>query len=279
LHLAEELDIFDSVGIDVELVKFASLSDTQRAYINGRVDGLTSTLIEVVQAQVLGHRPLLVVAIPDYSDGGDVIVARNEISSVRDLAGKNVGAEISALGIYLLHRALRQNGLSLNDVNVINVEQNQGKKMILAGDIDAFVSYAPYSTELLRLDHIHTVFSSAEIPYEIVDTIAIAKDVLQQKPEFVKQLLIAWQQVLDYARSNPEQAMQDMAAGLNMNQAELDLALQDVTILNRQQQIAVLGKPTDLQGKIIEVCETLVTTKALQYDCAKLPDLVYRGEI
>ena len=102
LYLAEKKQFFEKVGANIKLYQLGSLSDAQRAYLNGQVDGLTSTLIEAVQAQVLGGQALKIIMVPDYSNGGDVIVSNKSASSISDLKGKTIGCEVSSLGIYIL---------------------------------------------------------------------------------------------------------------------------------------------------------------------------------
>jgi len=129
LYLAEQKGIFEQVGLNIELVQTSTLSDAQRAYINNYVDGFTSTLVEAIQVEPLGGNSIKVVLLPDFSNGGDVILANKSIQSITDLKGKNIGCEVSSLGIYILQQALSKYGLLIEDVNIINTEQANGKKL------------------------------------------------------------------------------------------------------------------------------------------------------
>ena len=122
LYLAEQKGFFKQVGANIKLVQLASLTDAQETYIEGHTDGMTSTLTEVVQAPFLGGKPLNVVLVTDYSNGGDVIIASKDIPDLTSLKGKTVGCEVSSLGIFILQRALKTVGLTLSDVTVVNVE-------------------------------------------------------------------------------------------------------------------------------------------------------------
>lgn len=276
LFLAEQKGFFEQVGLNATLVQLGSLSDAQRSYINGHSDGLTSTIIEAVQAQVLGNRPLEIVMVPDYSNGGDVIIARNEFANIETLKGKTIGAEVSSLGIYLLQRALAKSGLDLKDVNIINVEQMNGGKMMLSKKIDAFVSYPPVSIDILKNEGFHTIFSSAEIPKEIIDTISISKTALSQNPEFVKRLHKAWQMALDYYENHPEEALQIMAQREGISTTDFESVLSDLKIVNLAGQKAIFQSPKKLQQSVLEVCQTLVDIDALATNCKELPNLVYQ---
>lgn len=279
LYLAEKKGFFEQNGLNIKLVQLDSLADTQRAYISGRVDGMASTIIEAVQAKPLGGKPLQIILIPDYSNGGDVLISSTEIKSITELKGKTVGCEVTSLGIYLLQRALHKHGLTLEEVNVVNIEQSAGKEAIEKGDIDAFVSYPPESVKLLKNLKFHTIFSSAEIPFEIIDTVAISISKINENPELVPGLHKAWQMSLNYAKENPEKAYQIMAEREGISSEEFKNALNDLTIMDHEDQKSIFAKSENLQSAAIDVCKTLVHVKSLNIDCDTLPKMIYKGRL
>lgn len=276
IYLADKKGFFKEVGLNIEVLQLVSLADTQRAYTKGQVDGLASTLIEAVQAEPLGGKPLKVVLIPDYSNGGDVIISVPEITNVKQLEGKKVGAEISSLGIYVLERALNKAGLALKDVSLINTEQAQGEKALQEERIDAFVSYPPISVKLLRNGRYHKIFGSDEIPKEIIDTVAFSEEVIDRHPGFVEKFQQAWQMALDYAEKNKDEAYQIMAQREGISLEEFSATLDDLIILNAEEQARLFESPDVLQRAVINVCETMVHVKSIEVDCESYPDIIYR---
>ena len=279
LYLAEQKGFFQEVGLNVQLIQLGSLADAQRAYINGRADGLTSTLIEAVQAEPLGGKPLTITLVPDYSNGGDVIIASSEIKDITALKGKTVGCEVTSLGIYVLQRALSKAGLSLDDVNVVNTEQSGGERAILDKTIDAFVSYPPESINILKNKGYHIVFSSAEIPFEIIDTLSISSEVIMKTPGLIKKLHKVWDLALEFSKANPDEAYQIMAEREGISAEEFKAALSDLVVLDRKEQQKLFAQPDKLESAAMSVCKTLVKVKSLNSDCAYLSGIVYRGEI
>lgn len=279
LFLAQELNFFQEQNLNIELVPFGSLSDAQRAYVNKRVDGMASTIIEVVQASVYGDRPLKIVLVPDYSNGGDVVVARSDVSSIEKLKGKNIGAEVSSLGIYMLHRTLAKAGLSFEDIHLVNVEQSSAKDAFVQNRIDAFVTYPPYSLNLLKLENMRTIFTSAEIPFDVIDTLSLAADLLTKDPTLVPKLHQAWQKALDYAAAHPNEANQIMADRQGISVEEFTSILCDVHIINQTEQKAIYADKDALQNKAIDVCEVLNHVGSIEQACNELPNLVYQGSL
>jgi NitT/TauT family transport system substrate-binding protein len=277
LYLAEEKGFFEQAGINIQLIQLDSLSDAQRAYINNHADGIASTLIEAVQVGPLGGKPVSIVMITDYSNGGDVIISQKNIQTIADLKGKKVGAEVSSLGIYVLQRALVQAGMSLNDVTLVNTGQHHGEQAMTELKIDAFVSYPPVSVNLLKHPQLHTLFTSADIPKEIIDTVALSKAVIQQHPKLVSGLHQAWQLALNFYQQYPDEAVNIMAKREGLTPAEFKIALGDLVILDSSEQQALLQQADQLQQAAVNVCKSLVHVQSLDTNCEALPDIVYRG--
>ncbi|WP_423893643.1 ABC transporter substrate-binding protein [Candidatus Pelagadaptatus aseana] len=277
LYLAEQKGFFKEEGANIEIVQLMSLSDSQRAYTNGRVDGLASTLIEAVQAEPLGGAPLSVILVSDFSNGGDVILANNEIDNMSALKGKTVGAELSSLGLFVLQRALTRHGMTLEDVRLVNTEQAQGLNALQQGRIDAFVTYPPESLNILNQGGYQQIFDSSEIPFEIIDTLAIAKHILQAKPELPGQIHRAWQKALDYTKHNPDDALQIMAERQGITVEEFQAVTNDLFIIDSSSQANLLNDPLKIETSAKAVCKTLVHTGALQIDCNQMKPIAWKG--
>ncbi len=275
LYLANHLGYFEDTGINIKLVQSSSLSDIQRSYINGRVDGIASTMVEVVQASQLSNHPISVVLVTDYSNGGDVIIAKKNIQNIRDLKGLTVGAEVGSLGLFIVDRALRSESLTLDDVTLKNIAQHEGEKLLLAGQIDAYVSYAPYSVRTLQNEGVHTIFDTSQIPYEVVDTIAIRKSILQQDPDIARKIQRAWQLALDYTRDNPQQAYTIMAERQGITPDEFEHSVKGLKMLDLKDNQKLFTHPEAIQKIALEVCTSLHHARAFTQSCDTLDNVVH----
>lgn len=272
LYIAKERGFFERVGLDVELVPAGSLADSQRAYLRGTVDGLTSTLIEVIQIQSFNTKPLKIALIPDYSLGGDVIISNTDINSVTQLKDKSVGTEVSSLGIYILARALQLNEMSLNDIDVINTEQNAGHASLLSKSIEAFVTYPPVSLKLLEDNSYHVLFDSKQLPREIFDVVSISEQYLNDHPNTIEKLHEAWQLALDELEQNPSEAIAIMAPKEGLTEAQFKQALESLVLIPKSQQQPLL-QSEELELVIQQVCNTLIAIRSIENDCQSLHSL------
>lgn len=275
LYLAEHQGFFEQVGANIKLVPVASLAETQAAYTAGRTDGLAGTLIETVQAEVLGNEPLKAILIPDYSNGGDVVITHKEITDVSLLRGKRIGCEVSSLGIYFLQRTLASVDLSIKDVEVVNLMQSEGEQALLEGKVDAFISYPPVSISILKHEQYHRIFSSADIPYEIIDAISLSVKSIEANPGIVEKIRKAWQLSLDFYNQNQEAAIKIMADREGITAKDFEEVLGDLIILDNKQQATLFGEPDALQDTLKEVCKVLVQVGSLTGRCDELPNIIY----
>lgn len=274
LFLAQEKGFFEEEGINIELIEMASLADVQRVYTQGRTDGLASTMIEAVQASGLTQEPLSIILIPDYSNGGDIILAHKNIQSIGDLKGKKVGAEIGSLGMFILSRALSKSGLSLQDVDVLNVEQLNAEQSLKNHNIDAVVTYPPYSTSILKHADYHEIFNTTQIPGDVIDTISIRSSTLEQLgPDWIRKFHQAWDKALQYSQKYPMESHQIMADREGITRAEFTEALTGLKLLTSQQSQDALYSQ-QLKDNIMNVCTTLSSANTLSFSCDSIHNLL-----
>lgn len=277
LYLAQEKGFFREQGLDVRLVELNSLSDAQRAYMSGQVDGLTSTLVEAVLIQVDSAYPLQVVVPTDYSNGGDVILAQAGITSLAELKGKRVGCEANSLGIHVLYHALRRVGLSLSDVEVVNVGQSQGSEELALGVLDALVTYPPTSIEALKAEGVHKLFTSREAPEEILDVLSIKQSVLERYPALPQQLLAVWQRAYEYTEQHPKQAFAIMAEREQVSVEEFETMYNnEIHVFDKDGALQILRDWSSLTNKLMETCEVLKDINQHNSNCSRVHTMVNR---
>src|SRR5690242_16226698 len=193
LYLARDLGRLDSDH--VQLVEYPSASEVLRAFRNQAIDGMVISLDELIGLAADGLQPRIVLVV-DVSNGADVVVGRAGMRSMRDLKGKSVAVESSALGAFVLSRALALNGMQASDVNVVHLESNEQPEAFEKGQVDGAVTFDPYRGQFLRAGA-RTLFDSSQIPGEIVDLLAVRASVIEKQPNAVEALLSGWFSALD----------------------------------------------------------------------------------
>ncbi len=188
LYVAREFGYLKDAPIHI--VEYVSSSQVIRAYRNKLINGAALTLDEVILLKSYGFDPV-VILVMDVSNGADAIVSRKDIKSLSDLKGKRVGVENSALGAYVLTRALEKAHLTLNDIKIVPLEVNEHYKWFKKGKVDAVVTFEPVKNKLVKSGG-NVIFDSSQIPGEIVDVLVVEREYLNKHPEVIKTLINGW---------------------------------------------------------------------------------------
>ena len=178
---------------------FGFLGDTpaiigKSAGINTRIVGLTSS----------GPKSLAVVA-----------ATKSGIKSPKDLKGKKVAVVKGSYAHHLLVLVLQKGGLTVNDIELINLSQADIATSIVNGNIDAAAIWEPLITKLESQGAIRLVADGTGIKKGVLVIIA-AHDFVSKKREQTKAVLRAYQRGAQYIKSNPREAAQLIAADVNL---------------------------------------------------------------
>ncbi len=237
LYLARELGKLDPAA--VQLVEYPSASEVLRAFRNQAIDGMVISLDELFGLAVDGFQPRIVLVV-DVSHGADVVVGRRGMRTMKDLKGKSVAVESSALGAFVLSRALAVNGMQAEDVTVVHLESNEQPGAFEKGQVDGAVTFDPYRAQFLKAGG-KTLFDSTQIPGEIVDLLAVRGSVLEKQPNAVRSLLTGWFGALDYMKSDPKDAARRMGIRQQTSGEQFLEALGGLRIPTRDENLKMLG--------------------------------------
>jgi NitT/TauT family transport system substrate-binding protein len=237
LYLARELGRLDPAT--VQLVEYPSASEVLRAFRNEAIDGMVISLDELFGLVADGLQPRIVLVI-DVSNGADVVVGRRGMRTMRDLKGRSVAVESSALGAFMLSRALALNAMQASDVNVVHLESNEQTSAFENGRVDGAVTFDPYRAQFLR-DGAQTLFDSSQIPGEIVDLLAVRASVLEKQPKAVQALLAGWFSATDYLKFHPADAARRMGIRQQTSGEQFLQALKGLHFPSRDENLKMLG--------------------------------------
>lgn len=248
LHLAQSLEYFQARNI--RAVVFPSASEVIRAFRNRVVSVAALTLDEALLLEASGI-DIAVIHITDISHGADVMLSNPQISSMAQLQGKRVGLESTALGAYVLTRALEINHLKVSDVELVDLDVSEHEQAFVRGEVDAVVSFEPVKTKLLNRGA-KVIFDSTQIPGEVVDVLVVRRESLETDAEQLKALIDGWYQALDYLHSYPEKSAAISGRHLGISAQEFLDSLSGLDIPERERNRRLLK-----QGELQQTAEKL----------------------
>jgi len=143
LVLAKEAGIFAKNGLDVTIKKIPQ-KDRHLAIASGDIQCAATTVETWIVWDAAGIKTKQIFQL-DKSYGADGMAVRKDVAAIKDLKGKTIAASAPGTSPYFaLAWMLKENGLSVKDVKVVNMEPGPAAQAFIAGQNDAAMTYEPY---------------------------------------------------------------------------------------------------------------------------------------
>jgi NitT/TauT family transport system substrate-binding protein len=230
LYCASANGYYRKYGWDVKLVTFTDNSLMTGALEGGELESSTLTYDQVLAAVSKGWK-LRVVMPLDYSVGGDAILAKVAIRTVKDLKGRNVAFQPSSPSDFLLGYALAQAGLSQSDIRAVNATPEGVVAVMASGSVDAGVTYEPSVSMIRKLgggNQFHVLLSSREARGLITDVLALKEETIAKNPQFAQALIRGTLDGLDFMTREPDKAASIIGRALGISVADVKAQLQNI---------------------------------------------------
>ena len=255
LFLARDKGFLKEEKVDVELVNMDDPKEGFFAMSAGRLDGVVSTIDTMVLYLKTGKEFQYVLALDD-SAGGDAIVARKEIKSVKDLKGKKVAFAEGSVSQFFLNVLLKEAGLSQKDIDAVNMKPGDAGAAFVAEKVDAAVTWEPWVTKSKATAHGHVLVDSSKTPGLITDVLIFRRDVIAKRPKDIQGVVNAWNKAVAYWEKNPAESNEIMAKGLGdwlKDPKVFAETLSGVKFYNREANVKFVGtaqKPGDMYNVV-----------------------------
>ena len=212
-ELAKQKGWFKEAGVDVELVWFDYLPSID-AFAANKVDAVTVVGTDALVTGASGAKSKI-VALLDYSEGSDMIVGGPGVNSIKDLKGKKIGIEVTLVEHLLLLEALKANGMTQSDVELVNTPTNDTPQVLASGKVAAVGAWYPVSGQALKaVPGSKKLFTSAQDKGLIFDVLAVNPTSYAKHKEDWAKIVKVYYKCVDYLKdpATQEDAVKIMAA-------------------------------------------------------------------
>ncbi|MBW4678773.1 MAG: ABC transporter substrate-binding protein [Microcoleus vaginatus WJT46-NPBG5] len=237
--LAQEKGFFEQQGVSVETLVTENASERVADFNAGKADGITLALGNIMIASADNPNAHIIFAI-DRSAGADAVVAQPQIKKVSDLKGKSIGTTVGGFNELFVAKMLEANGLTLEDVTLLNVEGENVPELVQNGKIAAGSTWEPFVSKATALG-LNVLFTSAQTPGLIPDVMVFQASVLRERPDDVRAFVRAWFQAVDYWKANPEEGKKIIAESLKLQPEMISLKGYELLTLNDNLKTFVPG--------------------------------------
>ncbi len=135
--------------------------------------------------------------------------ADSGIESIADLKGKTIAVQEGAAGYTLLLVCLQENGMTANDVRILNIANDNIPSTFNDKSIDAWAGWKPAMTSLQTAlgDNAKVIADNTTYPqYAFPSTWVANKDYIAKNPEITQRFINALTKAQAFRAENPEMA-------------------------------------------------------------------------
>lgn len=235
-----EKNLFEGLKVDTKVLDDNAARHS--AFQSGAIDIMISSIDVFAQEAAQGIKGEIFL-ITDESWGGDGIVAKIEITKPEDLKGKKVAYARGTPSHYLLYKVLQSKGLSLNDIQQVQVDDpGRAGDAFLSGDVDAAVTWEPFLSKVAESAKGHILATTKDYPEIIIDVL-IANPELAKDKETMRRFIEGWLKSVDYIKAHQDDATKIMAKGLNLPVGDVQGMMMGLKYADRERNIHFFNSP------------------------------------
>lgn len=237
----------EATGGDVTInwVQSAGSNKANEALRAGAIDVGSTAGSAALLARSNGS-PIQVIDIYSQPNWAALLVPTgSSITSVADLAGKNIAATKGTDPYFFLLQSLATEGLGLSDITLQNLQHADGKAALEAGAVDAWSGLDPLlSTAVTN--------GTAKIIYDNIDFnsygfLNATESFITDHPDLAQLVVNAYEKARAWAQENPDETAAILAGVAGIDQSIAESVLIDRTNLDLD------GIPGKKQRDVLEV--------------------------
>ncbi len=212
---AEQAGIVDrweeKYGIKINFVQVNDYVESVNQYTAGQLDGVTVANMDALTIPAAGGKDTSAIIIGDYSNGNDGVLLKGA-DQLSAIAGQDVYLVELSVSHYLLARALESVNLKMTDVSTINTSDADIAGAFTSPDLMAAVAWNPQLATMKQTAGAAQVFSSADIPGEILDLMVVDTATLEANPNLGKALVGIWYETMALMQQQDAESAAAIAA-------------------------------------------------------------------
>jgi len=201
----------DKYGIKINIVQVNDYVESVNQYTAGKFDGVTVTNMDALTIPAAGGKDTSAIIVGDYSNGNDGILLKGA-DQFAAIKGRQVNLVELSVSHYLLARALEKAGMKPTDVKTVNTSDADIVGAFNSPDVTAAVAWNPQLSVMKGLAGAKEVFSSAQIPGEIMDLLVVDTATIKANPNLGKALAGIWYETMALMKRQDAQGQAARAA-------------------------------------------------------------------
>jgi NitT/TauT family transport system substrate-binding protein len=215
IYVAQDQDFFASNNLSVNIKDFFSGVASVDALLKGETDISWAAEFPFVR-KTFEREQLSVLAVVDRFNE-DYLFGRKDrgINTVSDLKGKTIGIPVDTIIYFYLGRFLNLNGMTTQDVTIVNIPAQGSVDAIASGKVDGVVIWEPYCSQIRAKLGDSAVAWSVQSSQPGYGTILVRNDWISGQKKVIHRFLRSLAQAEEYMIHKPEIAKTILRKRLN----------------------------------------------------------------
>lgn len=265
------------LGTKVNLIQFDSGADVNKAFSSGSVD-IASFGTAPASIGISGNLGYEVFWYYDVIGSAESLVATksSKITDVKGLKGKKVATPFASTAHYSLLNAMKLEGVSPSDVELLDMQPDAIYAAWERGDIDAAYVWNPVLEKLKKKDGV-VITDSAKLAQKGIvtaDVAAVRKEFAKNYPKIVENYVKSQLHAIDEYKNNYDEAIEKIAktAGITKEDAKFQVTTFTYPDGNEQVTDDYLGNG-ESKGKLADTLKATADFLKEQGSIDEVPDL------
>ena len=231
--------------VTVNWIQSAGSNKANEALRAGAIDVGSTAGSAALLARSNGS-PIQTIDIYSQPNWSAILVpAGSAIESVEDLAGKSIAATKGTDPYFFLLQTLEEAGLTLDDVNVQNLQHADGKAALESGAVDAWSGLDPLLSTSVEVAGSKIIYDN--IDFNSYGFLNATESFIGDHPDLAQLVVDAYERAREWATENPDETAQILA-----EVAGIDPAIATAVIADRT-NLDVDPVPGDAQRDVLEI--------------------------
>lgn len=220
---------FEEEGLKVNLVEFADGPTIIAAMESGSIDigniGPGAHVLPIQdRAEIIGFAHL---------GNADEVLGRTDkgVAALEDLAGKKIASASGTSAEQILVLTLEEAGLTVDDVEIIDMDASAIVTAMISGSIDAAATWSPNTTAIKNElgDDVVMLANNARYAehFPSISSYAVTPGYVDENQETVERFLRGLYKAADYRSENMDQVVEWVAAQLAVDPASIEAQIND----------------------------------------------------
>jgi NitT/TauT family transport system substrate-binding protein len=261
VHIAQDLGCFEQSDLDVSISFEDDLTNVMAAMARGDIEMQMRSVGEYQGRPRDASTPGIIIGTIDESAGGDGVITDGTIQSVADLKGKTIAAEPNIPSRLLLQMELKKAGLTLDDLNVVDIATADTAAIFADDSIAAIATYEPFMSQAIQAsgrEGARVMVSSKDYPGLIIDAIIVRNDDLAANPDKYRRFLGCIYQAVDFIEANPDQFAEMAAPYFGLTPEEVTQVVSSSITYNDLEEAKAYMGAAGQSGTLHEIFDTVM---------------------